>query len=130
MENQMIYGQPWSAPAIPEDIPHGDIGVFLGRSIRNSLLLKEVAQIRGAETIRATVVGAGTYTTSISGSTTTEGVPVVAGTPSISSTSLAFKYLGTNSVISVMVLAPILEKFLSCCWVNVISSERRRICPR
>ena len=25
MENLMIYGQPWSAPAIPEDIPHGDM---------------------------------------------------------------------------------------------------------
>lgn len=52
-----------------KDIPYGDIGVFLGRSIRNNEQLKSITQIKGTETIRATVVGAGTYTTSISGST-------------------------------------------------------------
>ena len=25
MENLLIFGQPWTAPAIPEDIPHGDM---------------------------------------------------------------------------------------------------------
>ncbi len=47
----------------------GDIGVLLGRSIRKSLLYESGLCAAGSETIRATVVGAGTYTTSISGST-------------------------------------------------------------
>ena len=48
-----------------------DIGVLLGRSIRKSLLYSSGLCAAGRETIRATVVGAGTYTTSISGSTIT-----------------------------------------------------------
>ncbi|MBR3795695.1 MAG: ethanolamine ammonia-lyase reactivating factor EutA [Clostridia bacterium] len=52
-----------------DDIPYGDIGVLLGRSIAQNALLKRYTCISGSETIRATVVGAGTYTTSISGST-------------------------------------------------------------
>ncbi len=47
----------------------GDIGVLLGRSIRKSALYSSGLCASGNETIRATVVGAGTYTTSISGST-------------------------------------------------------------
>lgn len=47
----------------------GDIGVLLGRSIRKSALYRSGICASGNETIRATVVGAGTYTTSISGST-------------------------------------------------------------
>lgn len=59
-----------SAP--PEDmVPYGDIGVLLGRSIAKGLLASSFPRIPGRETIRATVVGAGTYTTSISGSTVT-----------------------------------------------------------
>jgi len=50
-------------------IPYGDIGALLGRSIASGALMKRFPCISGAETIRATVVGAGTYTTSISGST-------------------------------------------------------------
>ncbi|MBR6569206.1 MAG: ethanolamine ammonia-lyase reactivating factor EutA [Clostridia bacterium] len=50
-------------------IPYGDIGALLGRSIANSQLMRRFRCISGTETIRATVVGAGTYTTSISGST-------------------------------------------------------------
>lgn len=53
----------------PVGIPYGDIGVLLGRSIAGSELMKKYKCISGSETIRATVVGAGTYTTSISGST-------------------------------------------------------------
>lgn len=53
------------------DFAFGDIGVLLGRSIRNSLLYGSGLCAAGNETIRATVVGAGTYTTSISGSTIT-----------------------------------------------------------
>lgn len=48
-------------------IPYGDIGVLLGRSIGESDLM--TLRETGRETIRATVVGAGTYTTSLSGST-------------------------------------------------------------
>ncbi len=56
----------------PQDIPYGDIGVFLGRSIRKSSLMS-IPVLQGSETIRATVVGAGTYTTTISGSTISYG---------------------------------------------------------
>ena len=52
-----------------EGIPYGDIGAILGHSIAGSELMKRFRCISGSETIRATVVGAGTYTTSISGST-------------------------------------------------------------
>ncbi len=57
----------WRADGDP--VPYGDIGVLLGRSIAGSGLLQAIPAIRGRETIRATVVGAGTYTTGISGST-------------------------------------------------------------
>ncbi len=53
----------------PKGVPYGDIGAILGRSIARSDLMKRFRCITGTETIRATVVGAGTYTTSISGST-------------------------------------------------------------
>ena len=53
----------------PDGVPFGDIGVLLGKSIAACPLLKRFKCISGTETIRATVVGAGTYTTSISGST-------------------------------------------------------------
>lgn len=52
-----------------EPVPYGDIGVLLGRSIARGLLMASIPRIQSSETIRATVVGAGTYTTSISGST-------------------------------------------------------------
>ena len=48
---------------------YGDIGVLLGRAIRSSRLCTAFTVIHPGETIRATVVGAGTYTTTISGST-------------------------------------------------------------
>ena len=47
----------------------GDIGVLLGQAIRRSRICTAFRMIGAAETIRATVVGAGTYTTSVSGST-------------------------------------------------------------
>ncbi|GAA0786269.1 ethanolamine ammonia-lyase reactivating factor EutA [Hathewaya limosa] len=50
---------------------YGDIGIILGEEIRKSDLIRKI-QIRDAvETIRATVVGAGSHTTDISGSTIT-----------------------------------------------------------
>ena len=48
---------------------YGDIGVLLARAIRNHPLLNQVKTYQAAETIRATVVGAGTHTTNVSGST-------------------------------------------------------------
>ena len=54
-----------------DSFPYGDIGVLLGRSIARGVLASSIPVVRGSETIRATVVGAGTYTTSISGSTIT-----------------------------------------------------------
>lgn len=57
-------------------LQYGDIGVLLGEAIRNSRIFGTFQIIEAKETIRATVVGAGTYTTSISGSTIdyTEGM--------------------------------------------------------
>lgn len=52
-------------------IRYGDIGILLGRAIRNSKLFKTYKVETAVETIRATVVGAGTHTTEISGSTIT-----------------------------------------------------------
>lgn len=59
----MIYTEtppPWDA--------FGDIGVILGRTIARSPLLQG-PHIRPKETIRATVVGAGSHATTLSGST-------------------------------------------------------------
>ncbi|MDR1903340.1 MAG: ethanolamine ammonia-lyase reactivating factor EutA [Treponema sp.] len=48
---------------------YGDIGVLLGRALRQSALCTRSRLLRGGETIRATVVGAGSYTVNLSGST-------------------------------------------------------------
>jgi ethanolamine utilization protein EutA len=50
---------------------YGDIGILLGRAIKDSDLCRKIHLIKSSETIRATVVGAGTHTTEISGSTIT-----------------------------------------------------------
>ena len=50
---------------------YGDIGILLGRAIADSRLTKQLTVVRSTETIRATVVGAGSHTTEISGSTIT-----------------------------------------------------------
>lgn len=52
-----------------DKLQFGDIGVYLGTAFRQSRLYGDFKLINAKETIRATVVGAGTYTTSISGST-------------------------------------------------------------
>lgn len=49
--------------------PYGDIGALLGESVRRSALYEKIPVLHAHETISATVVGAGTHTTSISGST-------------------------------------------------------------
>ncbi len=48
---------------------YGDIGVLLGEAIRANQDLNKLQLLQATETIRATVVGAGTHTTEISGST-------------------------------------------------------------
>ena len=48
---------------------YGDIGVLLGRAIRENQAFKEANVYPAVETIRATVVGAGSHTTNVSGST-------------------------------------------------------------
>lgn len=53
----------------PEPFAYHDIGVLLGRAIRRGRLLGHFRILPARETIRATVVGAGTYTTRLSGST-------------------------------------------------------------
>lgn len=52
-----------------DDFAYGDIGVLLGRAIAASPVLGRAEKVEGAETIRATVVGAGAHATDISGST-------------------------------------------------------------
>ncbi|MDD3947489.1 MAG: ethanolamine ammonia-lyase reactivating factor EutA [Clostridia bacterium] len=46
-----------------------DVGILLGKAIRDRRFFGDYSVVSGAETIRATVVGAGSYTTTISGST-------------------------------------------------------------
>lgn len=56
---------------IEDYFKYGDIGILLGQSIKDSELCKRLTVFKSIETIRATVVGAGTHTTEISGSTIT-----------------------------------------------------------
>ena len=48
---------------------YGDVGVLLGQALRENAALQSIPSYRAAETIRATVVGAGTHTTEVSGRT-------------------------------------------------------------
>ncbi len=57
----------WSPPE--DAFAYGDIGVLLGRAIAASSAFQRTGIVRGAETIRATVVGAGSHSTQVSGST-------------------------------------------------------------
>lgn len=55
-----------------EDIfKYGDVGVLLGKAIREHEAWKRIKVYPAAETIRATVVGAGIHATNVSGSTIT-----------------------------------------------------------
>lgn len=56
---------------ITDYFKYGDIGILLGQAIKRSPLCKELTVLRSVETIRATVVGAGTHTVEVSGSTIT-----------------------------------------------------------
>ncbi|MEA4911768.1 MAG: ethanolamine ammonia-lyase reactivating factor EutA [Oscillospiraceae bacterium] len=57
----------YEAPA--DMFAYGDIGLLLGDEIKKSGFFRDYRVLRGSETIRATVVGAGSYTTTLSGST-------------------------------------------------------------
>ncbi|MDR0284249.1 MAG: ethanolamine ammonia-lyase reactivating factor EutA, partial [Propionibacteriaceae bacterium] len=48
---------------------YGDLGLLLGEAIRESTALQRIPRLPAVETIRATVVGAGTHITKLSGST-------------------------------------------------------------
>lgn len=56
---------------IEDYFKYGDIGILLGEKIKESEMFKKLKVIKSMETIRATVVGAGSHTTEISGSTIT-----------------------------------------------------------
>ncbi|MCR8743966.1 ethanolamine ammonia-lyase reactivating factor EutA [Romboutsia lituseburensis] len=56
---------------IKDYFEYGDLGILLGQAIRNSKYLKDINLVKSLETIRATVVGAGSHTTEVSGSTIT-----------------------------------------------------------
>lgn len=52
-----------------EQYKYDDIGVLLAEAVKSNQYLRRVPWLKAKETIRATVVGAGMYTTEISGST-------------------------------------------------------------
>ncbi|MGV8981835.1 ethanolamine ammonia-lyase reactivating factor EutA [Clostridium sp.] len=58
-------------PDTEEMFKYGDIGILLGLAISKSNLCTKLKVRKSIETIRATVVGAGSHTTDISGSTIT-----------------------------------------------------------
>ena len=56
---------------LEDDFKYGDIGIILGKEIKKAFDVAGIEYVRVGETIGATVVGAGNYTTEISGSTIT-----------------------------------------------------------
>ena len=56
---------------------YGDIGALLGRSLCRSPLFARVPRLSASETIAATVIGAGTHTTTLSGSTVSVNAAVL-----------------------------------------------------
>jgi len=61
---EAVYGAEGDDP-----LRYGDLGVLLGRAVRDSPLLARIRRIPPRETIRATVAGAGSHLTQVSGST-------------------------------------------------------------
>lgn len=61
----------YSEDKIQDYFKYGDIGILLGEALKKSELCTSLIVVKSTETIRATVVGAGTHTTEISGSTIT-----------------------------------------------------------
>ena len=78
---------------------YGDVGVLLGRAVRNHKELSKLILYKAKETIRATVVGAGTHATDVSGSTIRydksllpiKNIPVLKVTPEDEETLDSFK---------------------------------------
>ena len=56
-------------PKQGDDFRYGDIGPMLGNAVNEGRYFESVKRYEAVETIRATVVGAGTHTTEVSGST-------------------------------------------------------------
>ncbi len=56
-------------PSAEDAFRYNDIGPLLGDAIRECRYFKDIKLYKSVETIRATVVGAGTHTTEVSGST-------------------------------------------------------------
>ena len=73
------------SPSPEDDLRYGDIGPILGKAIGENRYFRQQKTIQGGETIRATVVGAGTYTTNLSGSTIfySEGIFPVKNVPAL-----------------------------------------------
>jgi ethanolamine utilization protein EutA len=78
---------------------YGDIGVLLGRAIRDCPALNRVERMLPKETVRATVVGAGSNAVNISGSTVAwncaellpiKNIPIVKGTSADTSVGASF----------------------------------------
>jgi ethanolamine utilization protein EutA len=53
----------------PPGFPYGDVGVYLGRAVRASAFFEGGRALPAAQTLRATVIGAGSFSISLSGST-------------------------------------------------------------
>lgn len=67
--SELIYNS--STNNMDNPFPYGDIGKLLGASIAKGKLMEKACLHKPSEIMSATVVGAGSYTTSISGSTIT-----------------------------------------------------------
>jgi ethanolamine utilization protein EutA len=63
-----VYGD-FSYSSVPDVAIYGDIGPLLGVHIKKSLMPQKFELIKPTETIRATVIGAGSQTVDVSGST-------------------------------------------------------------
>jgi len=83
---------------------YGDIGVFLGRAIKQSALCQNAYRL-GEQTIRATVIGAGCHSTQLSGSTVfyadvalpKKNLPVAALTMPITPETVQNAYAGQDA---------------------------------
>lgn len=66
-----------------DSFKYGDIGVILGQCIADEIAKNRLTLLRSAETIRATVVGAGAHSTQVSGSTIdyTDGILPIKNIP-------------------------------------------------
>ena len=56
---------------VEDKFAYGDLGLFLGNAVADNIMAAGIPVLPSKETIRATVVGAGSHTTDISGSTVT-----------------------------------------------------------